>query len=178
MKRYILRCAILGSVCLYLSVAHAEVKHASDDGFIIENTQTSAADADTTWRALVADIDDWWPKDHSWWRGTFSIEATAGGCFCEYSENNSAEHMRISLVEPSSTLVMTGGLGPLQGMGIYGALTWKLTPVDDGTRVSLTYRVQGYAPPSGFVEFAPVVDQVQSQQLSRLIAHIAQTTVE
>lgn len=158
---------------LSVSPAHANVSYASQSGFITENTQNSSADPATTWNALVNQVDNWWPKDHSWWRGTFSIDTSAGGCFCERSGSNSAEHMRISLVLPPSTLVMTGGLGPLQGMGVYGALTWKLDAIDTGTRVTLTYRVQGYAPPEGFADLAPVVDEVQSQQLNSLIRYIA-----
>lgn len=173
MKKQLMRSALATVLTLFAIPAHAEVKSASQSGFVIENTQSTTANPDSTWQALVNQTDNWWPKDHSWWRGTFSIDTSAGGCFCERSGENSAEHMRISLVNPSSTLVMTGGLGPLQGMGVYGALTWKLDAIDNGTRITLTYRVQGYAPPDGFADFAPVVDKVQSQQLNSLIRFIA-----
>ena len=36
----------------------------------------------------------------------------------------SAEHMRIGFVDPGVQLRMLGGLGPLQGMGLHGALDW------------------------------------------------------
>ena len=158
--------------------AKTDVMHASESGFIIENTRISPRDPQVTWQALVADVDNWWPKDHSWWRGTFTIDTSAGGCFCERAGANSAEHMRISLVESPSTLIMTGGLGPLQGMGVYGALAWTLTPVDSGTQVTLTYKVHGYAPPAGFVEFAPVVDKVQALQLGALMTYLSQSNDE
>ncbi len=173
MKKHLVSSALATVLTLLATPANAEVKYASHSGFVIENTQSTTANADRAWQALVDQTDNWWPKDHSWWRGTFSIDTSAGGCFCERSGVNSAEHMRISLVQPTSTLVMTGGLGPLQGMGVYGALTWKLDAIDTGTRITLTYRVQGYAPPDGFADFAPVVDRVQSQQLNSLIRFIA-----
>ncbi|WP_414827637.1 SRPBCC domain-containing protein [Alteromonas sp. H39] len=164
--------------CLVISPVQAEVTHASASGFIIENSQVTSADPQSTWRALVSDVDKWWPKDHSWWQGTFTIDTSAGGCFCERAGDNSAEHMRISLVNSPTTLIMTGGLGPLQGMGVNGALTWKLIPEGSGTRVTLTYKVHGYAPPDGFVDFAPVVDQVQSLQLGGLITYLSKSNDE
>ncbi|MBD3584644.1 SRPBCC domain-containing protein [Salinimonas sp. HHU 13199] len=154
--------------------AFAEVTEVSEHGFVIRNSFVTRQPADTVWLSLINDVDNWWPKDHSWWEGTFSINATAGGCFCERKNNKSAEHMRVSYVDPPVSLVMTGGLGPLQSMGVYGALNWQITPDDGQTRVTLTYQAQGYLP-SGFKQLAPVVDQVQAGQLARLHAWLRQT---
>ena len=54
--------------------------------------------------------------------------------------------MRISFVEPNKLLRMSGGLGPLQGMGLYGALDWQFSRVDNMTQVLLTYKVSGIKP--------------------------------
>ena len=62
---------------------------------------------------------------------------------------------------------MTGGLGPLQGMGMYGALDWVFESNDLGTQVTMTYRVNGISE-GGFAELAPIVDQVQGLQLGGL----------
>jgi len=62
---------------------------------------------------------------------------------------------------------MTGGLGPLQGLGMYGALDWVFVSNDQGTEVTMTYRVNGINP-DGFDQLAPVVDQVQGLQLGGL----------
>ena len=68
---------------------------------------------------------------------------------------------------------MTGGLGPLQGMGLDGALEFRLAPADGGgTRITLWYRVGGYTP-DDLSKFAPVVDRVQAQQLGGLAAYLA-----
>lgn len=164
------------SLCVLLLSAtplHAEVQWVGDNGFALENKIQIQADTDTVWQALVTQVDNWWPKDHSWWgqSSVFSIEPNAGGCFCERNGQRSAEHMRISFVDPGRVLRMTGGLGPLQGMGMYGAMDWTLTALDGDdaprTEVTLSYRVSGISP-DGFADFAPVVDSVQALQLGGL----------
>ncbi|WP_100656202.1 SRPBCC family protein [Alteromonas flava] len=155
------------ALCFFSTATLADVQHVDTHGFIVENTIVSAHTSEQVWQALVQNVDDWWPKDHSWWEGTFTLEAKAGGCFCETHTNKSAEHMRIVYVEPGKTLRMSGGLGPLQGMGMNGALDWQLTPTEDGTKVTLTYRVHGVNS-GGFAELAPIVAHVQGIQLNSL----------
>ena len=149
--------------------SHAEVVQVSPHGFIVKNEIVTTAPAATVWQALINDVDKWWPKDHSWWgdKGTFSIEPRAGGCFCEVSGDKSAEHMHIAFVDPEKLLRMTGGLGPLQGMGMYGALDWTFSQDGASTKVTLTYRVIGINP-DGFEKWAPGVAHVQGLQLNGL----------
>ena len=154
--------------------AHAEVKDAAPGGFTVENTVVVPVDATTAWSALVGEVDAWWPKDHSWWGADsrLSIEPRAGGCFCEISGDRQAQHMAVTFVEPGKLLRMTGGLGPLQGMGLHGALEFRLAPAGEGrTRITLWYRAGGYTP-DDLAKFAPVVDRVQAQQLGGLAAHL------
>ena len=75
--------------------------------------------------------------------------------------------MRIAFVDPNKIMRMTGGLGPLQGMGMYGALEWTFTAMDQGTEITMSYRVNGINP-DGFAELAPIVDRVQAIQLGGL----------
>lgn len=162
--------AVLFITSLSSSVLQAEVLNISEHGFIIENKITTDASQQLAWRALIDSPDKWWPADHTWWgkAENLSIDEKAGGCFCEISGNNSAEHMRISFVDQYNLLRMTGGLGPLQGMGMHGALDWSFTSVADGqTEISLKYTVSGINP-GGYETLAPIVDKVQAQQLGGL----------
>ncbi|GAA4867569.1 SRPBCC family protein [Luteimonas vadosa] len=163
------RIAVAGWLLVFALEAGAEVKEAVPQGFTIENARTVAADPATTWRALVHDIDRWWPKDHSWWgdASTLSIEPRAGGCFCERDGARQARHMAVVFVEPDKLLRMVGGLGPLQGMGLGGAMEWRLEPVASGTRVTWWYRAGGYTP-DDLTSFAAIVDKVQARQLQGL----------
>lgn len=161
-----LSCFLSASI---LPISDAEVLNLAETGFIVENKIQVGQDKATTWRAFTEEVDLWWPKDHSWWGNdsTFSIEAIAGGCFCEMGDGKSAEHMHVTFVDPPNALTMTGGLGPLQEMGMYGALAFKFNENADGTEVVMTYRVNGINP-DGFDQLAPIVDQVQALQIGGL----------
>lgn len=150
-------------------LARAEVKDVSPSGFTIENSRVVPVDAMTAWNALVDDVGRWWPKDHTWWGDSskLTIQPRAGGCFCEIDGQRQASHMTVTFVDPGKTLRMVGGLGPLQGMGLSGALEWRFAPVEGGTRITLYYRAGGYSP-DDIGKFVPVIDKVQGVQLGGL----------
>lgn len=157
--------------CLLPLPAAGEVKDSQPDGFTLENSAWMPAPAEQTWDALVNQVGRWWPADHTWWGdpGKLSIEARAGGCFCERAGDRQARHLEVVFVDPGKTLRLAGGLGPLQGMGLDGILEFRLAPADEGgTLVTLWYRAGGYSP-DDLSAFAPVVDRVQAQQLDGLV---------
>jgi hypothetical protein len=81
--------------------------------------------------------------------------------------------MRISFVEPKKSLRMTGGLSPLQGMGVYGSLDWMISRQGDVTKITLTYSVTGINK-DRFDKLAPIVDKVQETQLNHLKVFVSQ----
>jgi uncharacterized protein YndB with AHSA1/START domain len=174
---------ILAGVALVLaagSVARAEVKDATAGGFTLENAVRVPVEPAKAWRALVDDVDSWWPRDHTWWgeRSVLSIEPRAGGCFCERHGEQQALHMLVTFVDPGKLLRLTGGLGPLQGMGLNGVLEFRLAPASrGGTTVTMFYRAGGYTP-DDLSKLAPVVDRVQALQLGGLAAHLGGKRVE
>lgn len=175
MSSNLFRRVLLAAGLVTLSVPGlAEVKDASALGFTVENSVVLMTDPASAWQALVGEVDGWWPKDHTWWgkSGTLSIDARAGGCFCERSGQRQAQHLQVLFVDPGKLLRLGGGLGPLQGMGLYGVLEWRLLPVEGGTRITYWYRAGGYTP-DDLRALAGVVDQVQAQQLAGLARYIA-----
>jgi uncharacterized protein YndB with AHSA1/START domain len=172
-NRISLRMASLAAAAAMSSPAMAEVKDATAAGFTVENSADVPVDAATAWRVLTGEVDAWWPKDHTWWgeASKLSIDARAGGCFCEKAGDQQAQHMQVVFVDPGKLLRMTGGLGPLQGMGLSGALEFRLTAISTGTRIVLWYRSGGYTP-DDMSKFAPVVDRVQALQLGGLVTRL------
>ncbi len=164
-------------LALIATSASANVIDSKPSGFTIENVVTVPVTPDAAWNALVDHVDDWWPKGHSWFGkdGKFRIEPRAGGCFCETSGRREVMHMSVSFTDPGRLLRMLGGLGPLQGMGLTGVMDWKFEAVDGGTRITLHYVAGGYTT-EDLVKFAPIVDQVQGQQLGGLATYLSKPT--
>ena len=154
--------------------AQAVLKDSSPSGFTVENVEVVPVPPAVAWKALVEDVDRWWPADHTWWgdASKLSIVPRVGGCFCELNGDQQAWHMSVTFVDPEKTLRLTGGLGPLQGMGLSGALEFRLAPTrDGGTTITLWYRAGGYTP-DDLSKFAPVVDKVQGLQLGGLARYL------
>ena len=164
---------LLLGVLLISPCVHAEIKDQAANGFTVENSQWVPVAPAQAWRGLVQDVGQWWPADHTWWgdASKLRIDARAGGCFCEIDGDRQAWHMSVVFVEPNQLLRMSGGLGPLQGMGLSGALEWRLVEENQGTRITLWYRAGGYTP-DDLRAFAKVVDKVQAQQLAGLAEHL------
>ncbi|MBD9477786.1 SRPBCC domain-containing protein [Pseudoxanthomonas sp. PXM02] len=156
-------------VALVATPAYAEIKDAKPEGFTIENSVWVPATPQVAYAALVNDVGRWWPADHTWWgdASKLSISDKAGGCFCEINGAQQAWHMTVTFTDPGKLMRMTGGLGPLQGMGLSGALEWRFAEENTGTRITLWYRAGGYTP-DDIGKFAPVVDKVQGLQLGGL----------
>ena len=175
----IARLCLLILLALPLSL-RAEVLDAADNGFTVENRAEVPVSAMAVWKALIEDVDRWWPKDHSYFgaEGRFRIEPRAGGCFCEKAGEREVQHLQVSHVDPGKLLRLLGGLGPLQSMGLHGVLDWQLEALSDKrTRITLRHRVGGYTPNS-LQSFAPVVDSVQAIQLGGLAKQLGGQLLE
>jgi uncharacterized protein YndB with AHSA1/START domain len=161
------------TLCLLTTPLQAAVVDAGPGGFTLENSVQVPVPPAAAWTALVERIGQWWPADHTWTgrAENLRLEPRAGGCFCERGENQDVEHLRVVFVQPPALLRLTGGLGPLQGLGLHGVLEWRLAQAEGGTRITLWYRAGGYTP-EGLAPWAPVVDAVQAQQLGGLARHL------
>ena len=154
-------------------IASADVRDSSPSGFTVENSVVVAASTTAVWSALINNVDEWWPKEHSWWghESRLTIDARAGGCFCEISGDRQAQHLAVVFADPPKLLRLTGGLGPLQGMGLSGVLEWRIQAADGGTRITMWYRAGGYSP-EDLRKLASAVDQVQGLQLGGLANYL------
>ena len=162
--------ALLPCLAVFVPLAHGEVKDKSTNGFTSVHELVLEASPVRAYEALTRDVHMWWDASHSFGGDAagFSMDPQAGGCFCEkLADGGSVQHMEIVNVQPGKSLTLRGGLGPLQSMGVTGAMTFAFKPHAEGTLLSYRYVVGGYVD-GGLAPLAEPVDQVQLGQLERL----------
>ena len=153
--------------------AHAVVADSAANGFSVVETVHIAAPPDKVWAELVRPS-HWWSPVHSYSHNAadFSLEPRAGGCWCESLPNDgSVQHAVVVRLIPDSAFVVRGAFGPLQSLGVEGALTVALKPGDGGTDLTATYNVGGYLK-DGVGVLATPVDSVIGEQFRRLKSQV------
>lgn len=151
----------------------ATVTDVASNGFTLTIAAHIKASPDKVYAALLAPA-NWWDSQHTYSGDAKNLHADkkAGGCWCEtLPHGGSALHLTIVYVDPNKAFRLRGALGPFQGLGADGALTWKLEPAADGTRLYLTYALGGYYK-DGFAELAKAADGVLTAQVDRLKNYI------
>src|SRR5262249_46273108 len=97
-----------------------------------------------------------------------TLDAKAGGCFCEMLPNGgSVQHLEVVSAMPGKQLRMRGALGPFQGSGVDGAMTWALAASAGQTDLTVTYDLGGHMK-GGFVDWPQKADAMVSEQVARL----------
>ena len=156
------------------AVAQAEVVSANDHGFEVRHTiqtvipQAAAFDA-------FGQISQWWSKDHTYSgdAANMSLALRPGGCLCErLPDGGGVEHMHVAYVAPGERVVLTGALGPLLYEATTGVMDVKIERIAGGSRVTMDYRVAGFANGGG-EKLAPLVEQVLGEQMARLRKYAA-----
>jgi uncharacterized protein YndB with AHSA1/START domain len=147
----------------------ATVVESTANGFAIEQTAHISASPDKVYAALIKPA-HWWNPQHTFSQhaANLSLDAKAGGCFCEkLPHGGSVQHLVVVFAAPGHTLRLRGAMGPLQGQGVDGALTFTLTAKDGGTDLKLENTLGGYVK-GGFASLPPGVDAM----LADLVTHL------
>lgn len=156
-------------VALFVSSpAAAEVLNAGDHGFEVQQSVSLVVPQQAAYDAF-GHIGGWWDKEHTYSgdAGRMSLRLIPGGCFCETTDKGGGvEHMRVTYVQPGERIVMTGSLGPMLYEATAGVMDIKFERIAGGTRVTMNYRVAGFAK-GGAAAMAPLVDQVLGVQMKR-----------
>jgi uncharacterized protein YndB with AHSA1/START domain len=157
------------ALALMTHVAPAKVViNGGADGFAIEHVAAINAPPAQVWHALL-EPGSWWSPEHTYSSDAhnLTLNAKAGGCWCEKLPGGSVEHMRVIYIDRDKVLRLQGGLGPLQTIAT-GVLTFALAPAGSGTKLDVTYRVWGYDPAGLGATWSSPVDQVVGEQVARL----------
>lgn len=178
MRQLGILCVTAALACAPAASARAEVIESTPNGFIVRHVAALNASPAKVYDAIV-DVAKWWDPAHSYSgkAANMSIDARAGGCFCERLDKEgsggSVQHLTVVFAAPGEMLRMRGGLGPLQDSGASGALTFALAEKDGKTELTMTYVVGGYFK-GGLQGVAAPVDAVLGGQLERLKKSVGQ----
>lgn len=156
--------------------AQARVEAAAADHFRIVHEVTVPLAPAQAWRRLVT-VSAWWEGAHSYsgQARNLSLEARAGGCWCERWAGGSVEHGRVLMAMPQRGLRIEGAFGPLQAMAVQAVMDFALTAGEapgeapGTTRIRLTYVASG-SRAAQLDAIAPAVDGVLGIQMARLAA--------
>lgn len=169
MRRFVSEAFVVLAFC---GSAHADVVAKAPDGMVIRIVAEAPLDRDAAWARLV-DVASWWNGSHSYSGDakSSSLDARAGGCWCEIWSGGEVEHGRVVMVLPKQTLRVDGAFGPLQDLGVSAAMTFTLGEgsAPGKTKLTLDYKVVGSSL-SGLDQLAPIVDQVLAEQVKRFVA--------
>jgi len=164
-----LRCLSLPLMMWMAVPAAAEVQSVGAGGFEVRETVHVAATADKAFAALLQPA-RWWSSEHTFSGSAANLvlDARAGGCWCEnLPDGGSVEHLHVVYIAPGKALRLRGALGPFQGLGVEGSMTWTLKPSANGTDISVSYTVGGYAK-DGFDGASKGAHHVLGEQIERL----------
>lgn len=164
-----MRHLVLGLALIAASLpASAAVSSSNASGFVVSQSFEVKADAPAAYAALI-EPKRWWSSQHSWSgdANNLSLDARAGGCWCERWEGGEAEHARVIFVVKDKQLRVSGAFGPMQSMALNAVLDVQLVPTATGTRIDMTYTVNG-SPSSNLDKLASPVDGVLAEQFGRL----------
>ncbi len=164
--------ALLVTLLALSGAARAEVVAASPGGFSLVIETPSRATPARSYEAFVA-LDQWWDPAHSYSgdADNLTLELVPGGAFLEtLPDGGFVKHLEVVYLKPGEEIRLLGGLGPLQPMGLHGALTVRFEAVGSGSKTVMIYNVTGFSG-EGLEPLAPVVDAVQAGQMRRHAAY-------
>lgn len=169
-----MRVVPLIAISMMATPASAAVVAADDHGFEIQHSINLVVPQAEAFTAF-GQIGQWWNNEHTYSGDgkRMSLQMRPGGCFCEPLEGGGGiEHMRVTYVQPGERVVLTGGLGPLLYEATAGVMDVKVERIAGGSRVTMNYRVAGFAK-GGAAAMAPLVDQVLGDQMKRFRVYAA-----
>ena len=159
-----------GLLSLNCMAAHAAVVDTQPNGFAIEEKVHIAAAPSAVYVALIHP-EKWWNSSHTFSqdRANLSLDPKAGGCLCEMLPGGgSVLHLTVVYADPArTTLRLRGPMGPFQGLGVDGALTFSLKADKDGTALVLDNNYGGYIK-GGFGQWPAAADDMMTD----LVAHL------
>lgn len=166
--------AILAILILAPAGARADVVDSASGGFTVKVALTIKAAPADVYKKLVHDVGEWWNSAHTFSGSArnLSIDDKPMGCFCEkFPNGGGVRHLEVVFAAPGKSLIMTGGLGPMQSIAATGSMKIQLAAVEGGTKFEMVYSVVGYLA-AGMQIWAKPADGMLTEQFTRLQNYI------
>ncbi len=126
----------------------AKVKDSAADRCALEIKNVTDLPAVEAFTAVVRGLGKWCDACHSY-RGepqALSIDLEKACILNKLPNRGFVRHLELAYYHLQiTTLRFTGGLGPLQEIGVNGAMTVEITEVDKPTQIPVIYSVTGYS---------------------------------
>lgn len=158
----------VAALALVAGAAQAKVAASGPTGFVVEHQVELKVDAKAAYDTFVK-VGSWWSGNHSFSGDAknLSIDTKPGGCWCEKLPSGGfVKHLEVVHAAPGKMLVFSGGLGPLQFMGVAGSMTVNFANANGVTTVKLRYDVGG-RDDKNFEDISKGVDGVLAEQFAR-----------
>ena len=169
-KHFVIGVAFAASLLFAgLAPAHAAVVDSNANGLALAAPAPLAASHAKVYAVLIHP-ENWWDSEHTFSQDAknLSLDAKAGGCLCEtLPGGGSVQHLTVASVMPDKTIRFRGAMGPFQGQGVDGALTFTLKASGDGTDLVLDNNVGGFLK-GGMGKWPQAADGM----LTDLVAHL------
>ena len=164
--------ALATVIALTAFPARSETSGASATGFTVTHRFETAASPRKVFDALREPA-RWWSSQHTWSGDAqnLTLQADAGGCFCERWADSSVKHGEVIFSMRDSLLRLRAARGPLQSLAVEGILTFALKDAGARTNVTVTYRVAGNHE-AQLTTLAEPVDRMIGEQVARLARYV------
>ena len=106
-----------------------------------------------------------------------TLDARAGGCFCEIWKGGSVQHLVVTQAVRGKLLRLRGALGPFQAQGMDGALTFTLKESGNGTDLTLSNILGGFMK-GGVGKWPSLADVMLAEQIGRLKRYVETGSAE
>ena len=115
------------------SILTAQIVRSSPSGFQIKIERKVPLDTVSAYQKFVSGFNQWYDANHSYSgkAENLSLDLKKACMLEKLPDGGFVRHMEIVVHQPGKTLRMTGGLGPLQSMGVSGALTLTFEAVSN-----------------------------------------------
>ncbi len=152
------------SAALIATPATAEIIDQSPDGFALHWEAPVMQSKADLWDKLVTPS-RWWSSDHTYSGSAdnLTLEAKAGGCWCETWEGGQVEHGRVLSIQPGKQIVIAAPFGPLQSMAVTAVMTISISETGNGETLLTKDFIATGASFQNLDELAPIVHMVQGE---------------